>query len=548
MSVASTALHRNPFWLLGATLRDESRRIVELAEEKSLELDHEVCQKARTDLTNPRTRLAAELSWLPGVSPRRAAQLADQVLKNPMSIRKETGIPNIAHANLMAAAFEALHGDEPAEDLAEFIEEFAFLSEDLSAEEALRDLNEDRGVARFPPVKAAEQIEAELAERRRYYRDAMREALDRLPPGDLVSVMTLVVAHLTDEGTDHAPQLLDELVDSYQLEAQSFLDREGENARKLIRAIDDHAKLGEPVIKPLVDKLELVARNWDRVAQPIQLSAKARGKDHEQSNELAYAIRRVAIDLFNEHDMLDQAKRITALLQELFAEVPGVLERVEQDAVALEDILEGRQKAAEDREAWAREITYRAEIGMVFKTALSISPNGVAKDDQRYSLDSITRVRWGGLRRSINGIPTGTTFTIAFGDSQSEAVVELTNKEVFSTFVEKLWRAVAFRLITRILEALQAGKNVRFGGAVVRDDGLSLTKHKMFGADEAVFCTWGQVHIWTADGAFYVGSTTDKKTYAEFSYIETPNAHLFEQIVRSAFKKPGLRKLSELLQ
>jgi hypothetical protein len=44
---------------LGVTTRDDRRRIVELAEEKSLELDHEVCQKARSDLTNPRTRLSA---------------------------------------------------------------------------------------------------------------------------------------------------------------------------------------------------------------------------------------------------------------------------------------------------------------------------------------------------------------------------------------------------------------------------------------------------------------------------------------------------------
>ena len=45
-------------------------------------------------------------------------------------------------------------------------------------------------------------------------------------------------------------------------------------------------------------------------------------------------------------------------------------------------------------------------------------------EGQSFALDSITQVRWGGVRHSVNGVPTGTT-TIAFGDRRSEAVVEL---------------------------------------------------------------------------------------------------------------------------
>ena len=87
------------------TTRDDRRRIVEVAEEKSLELDHEVCQKARSDLANPRSRLSVEMAWLPGVSPRKASLLVDGLLHNPMAIREESGLPTLAHLNLLAAAF-----------------------------------------------------------------------------------------------------------------------------------------------------------------------------------------------------------------------------------------------------------------------------------------------------------------------------------------------------------------------------------------------------------------------------------------------------------
>lgn len=194
-----TALHGNPFWLLGATTRDDRRRIVELAEEKSLERDHEACQKARSDLTSPRTRLGAEMAWLPGVSPSKAAQLTGQVLQDPRSIRAESGIPPLAHANLMAAAFEAVDSRHDAQAIAQFIQELAYLADKLSADDIMRDINEDRGVSGFPEVKA-DQVETELCERKRYFRNAIKDALDRLPPSSLVDVMTLVVDRVTAGG------------------------------------------------------------------------------------------------------------------------------------------------------------------------------------------------------------------------------------------------------------------------------------------------------------------------------------------------------------
>jgi hypothetical protein len=345
-TLKSTALHRTPFAILGVTTRDDRRRIVELAEEKSLELDHDVCQKARSDLTNPRNRLSAEIAWLPGVSPRKASQLVESLLQDPMAVREESGQPTLAHLNLLAAAFEAVDGEHDADDLANFIQEVAYLADDLDPEDVLRDINEDRTVSGFPEVRALDQIEAELAERKRYYRSAIKDALDRLPPMTLIQVMTETVDGVTASGEDHAPELIDELVDSYEVETQGFLQKEAENVHKLIKAARDSASAGEAAVKPYVDKLDAVARNWDKVAQPIQLSAKARGIDHGASRDLAYEIRSLAIDLFNKHDMLAQSQRLTGLLQELFAEVPDVSERVEQDADALADISQRRNEAA----------------------------------------------------------------------------------------------------------------------------------------------------------------------------------------------------------
>lgn len=545
--LTKTALHQSPFAILGVTTRDDRRRIVELAEEKSLELDHEVCQKARSDLTNPRNRLSVEMAWLPGVSPRKASQLLDNLVHNPMAIREESGLPTLAHLNLLAAAFEAVDGEHDADDLAEFIMETAYLAEELSPEDVLRDLNEDRAVSGFPEVRTLDQIEAELNERKRYYRIAIKDALDRVPPMTLIQVMTEAVDGVTSGGEDHAPGLIDDLVDSYEVETQGILQKEAENVHKLIKVARDHADSGEAAVKPYVDKLDAVARNWDKIAQPIQLSSKARGIDHEASRDLAYEIRSLAIDLFNKHDMLAQSQRLTSLIQELFSELPEVADRVEEDADALADIFQHRKQAAARQDEWAREITYRADIGVIFKDTLSISPQGISWKGQNYPLESITRVRWGGVSHSVNGIPTGTTYTIAFGNRSSEAVVELKKQDIYSTFIDKLWRAVCVRLLTEMLEVLKDGRDLHFGDMLLHDDGVTLVKRKFFGFTERVRCLWGQIHVWSANGSFYIGATEDKKLNEGISYIHGANTHIMEHAIRMAFKKPGLHRLSELL-
>ena len=204
-SLHKSHLQQNPFALLGVNTRDDRRRIVELAEEKSLELDHEACQKARSDLTSPRTRLSAEMGWLPGVSPRKSSHLVSILHSDPMSIREESGLPTLAHLNLLAAAFEAVDANDSSGDVAEFIQEVACLADDLSAEQVLREVNEDRSVSGFPEIKGIDQVEAELSERKRYYRNAIKDALNRLPSASLVEAMTVAVGGITCGGEDHAP-------------------------------------------------------------------------------------------------------------------------------------------------------------------------------------------------------------------------------------------------------------------------------------------------------------------------------------------------------
>lgn len=533
--IPKTLLEQNPFQILGVTTRDSRQHIVEMAEEKSLVLDSDLCTKARAGLINPRNRLTSEIAWLPGLSPRRTTDLLTAMQSGIASIRRQEGLPALCKANLMASAFELLNSDEPTEHWQDWILHFAQVVDTIHAEDVLRAVNEDRTVSGFPEVKALDAIETELGERHRYYKGVLLNALDKLSSMKIAEVLTRVIDTATHSGDHHAPRLIDDLVDAYETRTRRYLEQEADNIKMLIEEARKDAGRGVTVVTPLIDRLDELIRKWDKVAQPIQLSMKARGLDHHPSREVAYEIRGLGADLTNELGMLEISDRLVKILQEVFAEVPEVAEELESDVEALEGLFKERDKAQQQREQWEKDITYKTELGMLFKDTLRIGPDGVQWKNMIYPLEAITRVRWGGIRNYVNGIPTGTTYKIAFGDDRSEAYVESGRGDIFNKFVAKLWMAVGVRLMTEMLAGLKAGEKFSFGDATVDDFGVQLMKHKFLGK-EPIYLRWEQVRTWSASGTFVIGMHESDKTYAAMSYIAIPNVHILEAVINFSFK------------
>lgn len=544
-------LLQNPFHILNASPRDNRRRIMELADERILLLDSSECMEARSELTNPRKRLSAEVAWLPGIGPKRAGEVLSLIESSPTDLLAVDNLSSIARANLLAAGLARLP-DHNADDVAEWILEIAWAFEDLDPDELSVIINEERIVSGFPEVSDLSAVEAEIQERRRHYRKVIKSALDNLSPKELVEAVTVAVESATDDGEEHGPILIADLVDSYEVEAQGFLDKEEGNIKALVeklRAAVD-AERSDSTLAPMVNQLIQVVKNWDTVAQPIQVSTKSRGLDHDASHRVAGLVRGLAIHMFNEHGKLDFSQQLTNMLQEVFAEVGEVAERTAEDADALGKIAEQRVRLIADAknraEEWRREITYEADVGAIFKDKLRISPEGIEWKGRRWDLDSITRVRWGGTRHSVNGIPTGTTYSIIFGNGSNYASIELKKEATYSNFIDRLWKAVGVRLLTEYLEGLRDGKKYRFGSTVMSDHGMELERKKFFSSNERVFCRWGELVVWNGAGVFCIGKKEDKKLAAAFSYQEEDNIHVLEAAIRMFWKRGGDR-LSSLL-
>ena len=337
----------NPFLRLGATMGDNRGRIMALAEEKSLVADETTAaavQDAKAVLIHPKRRLKAEIGYLPGLEPQQASEMIATVQQNPINIRNLVAhLPSLARANLLAAGLIRVAGRLPKDEVAQWILALAHGHEAIAARPTVTLLNEERAAAGFPAVTDLQTVDAELRSQRQYYGQAMKQALNLLPSSLLVEVVTMAVDEATNHGNDQAPILMDDLVDGFEVEAQGFFEKETNAIRVLIQRIRRAAKREEASrMNHLVSQLENVVKNWDRVAQPIQVSVRSRGTKHDLSNDVAGEVRSLAIDLFNDHDLLDISRRLTAFQQVVFAEMDSVVERSRKDAAALNGIAQGR--------------------------------------------------------------------------------------------------------------------------------------------------------------------------------------------------------------
>lgn len=369
-------LLKNPFHILGATTRDNKHSIMELAEERSLLSDADECMEARSILINPRRRISAEVAWLPGINQtltngflnllERSAELRMELFHKLIAFMEnvnETGyeqslfgneklIP-LSRANLLAAGLARVH-DHSSDDIAQWsgyiyrhsppttvqwILEIAKAFDGIEPKDICLTINEERRESGFPEITNLSTIEDELHNQRQYYQQVINLALKDLSIWELARTVTIGIETATDKGEKHGPILIEDLVVWYETYIQEPLENVDMKINMHIEDIRARAdaKQTDSNVAFMINELIQTVKEWDILAQPIQLSKKSRGERHNASFEIAQRLRVLAADLFGEYGKIDFARSIINVLKEIFAEVPEIAEYISEDAQALEE-------------------------------------------------------------------------------------------------------------------------------------------------------------------------------------------------------------------
>ncbi|GLH77928.1 hypothetical protein SSBR45G_28360 [Bradyrhizobium sp. SSBR45G] len=326
----TTALDSNAFHVLGATPHDPVARLFGLADDKALIGDAEVSRKAYAQLTNPRARLAAELGWLPGLTPEQASLglgWIDRLGEPGASAR----LPALARANLIAADIERRPGPMDAAGVVDAILRLASASEPIDLARLLDDLNADRVIAGMPVVQDVDSVASELETQRRHHMRVVRDLMDQLPTAALIKAFYELIVQSTLGLRQPAPRLVRDLGDAYEVEAQAFVAGEAANIDRLIARVQAEAARQDSRMLQTIDMLGQVAANWTRVMGPMQLLQRANGIDHAASRAVALRMRGLALWLVNERRMAEAMQRIYAILRREFGLLIELSARLEED-------------------------------------------------------------------------------------------------------------------------------------------------------------------------------------------------------------------------
>ena len=385
-------LLQNPFYVLTATQRDNRHRIMELADEQGLLSDPDECRAARDTLINPRKRISAEVAWLPGIAPERAYDMlllleasagkhitnhkpasivpvgllssslsclpnartynvADKILDLLKSsegdfteVAKFLSIDKlkpVAQANLLAARIARLPDYTP-KTVAKWVIAIAKAFEGVNPQEVLTTLNQERKTSGFPKIADLSVIETEIRNRRLYYRQVIKSALENICDAKArVKAVTIVLsdADSADESSESRwPILIETAIDSYEVGAQAPLEIVEKSIETLNKELRIAAEAETPTFASMVDELIETVKDWGIIALPIQLNKKRQGLHDTASHRVGNCVRELAIHLFNEYDKLYASQQILKTLKVVFDRLPEIVERITLDLETLNNI------------------------------------------------------------------------------------------------------------------------------------------------------------------------------------------------------------------
>ncbi len=494
----------NPFHILDAAMSDSKAVIHDKAEEKSFLLPEEDCRKAEQILINPRKRLAAEVAWFPGVGARKVAvifqQIDDDMKDFALHFARFNAYPKLAYANIIAlylCRFKEVSAEYEFEDigiaLKMLITEFCSVINDIDVEQTFDLINQERLSAGFPEMTNFEDFEFALDERLHECKTILLDFLGVFDLFAVADILASVIEKVTKKGSTDCPwQLLSDLISDYEIKAIPEFEKCEKEIDKEIGCLKQMMGTARVDSIGLLDKY---VKEWDRLAQPIQVLLRSQGKDHLRTKQLSKKLRDFAIYAHNKCKRTDISLEVTKLQEKVFSELRSVSETVKADEEQLSEMI--RTNAWRDSMLLKKHKSggpYNIEWGFFFSKSVNIDSKDIIvniKGTHTYLVNDVIGVSWGAMQHYIRyeNYPSYRKYCEKYRYETSDITYHVDmifkNKEkceleITKTQMERIASALTYTVLGHILEnwlvCFAAGKTVRVGNFEISDRGVSIIK------------------------------------------------------------------------
>jgi hypothetical protein len=229
-----TFLHESAFYILEVSVRDTREKIIDQAENKSLLMDHEICNRAQSALNTSKLRVSEELNWLPGLAPNKAKKYLEDLSQGVNPVDENLNLNSLVKANLLAAFVQTLDDSVKDVDIIPLIINLSEAVDSIEVSDITKEINADRTLAGYSQINDLEQIENEVRDKKIFFAGLIKNFLNELSSKKLVSVVTRIVAKSTNNGSKRAPSLIHEMVSRYEDETLQVLTKQIQDINDLI--------------------------------------------------------------------------------------------------------------------------------------------------------------------------------------------------------------------------------------------------------------------------------------------------------------------------
>ena len=390
------SIFENPFYILGATTRDNRSKINQLAEEMSLLTSSDECTVARNILTNPSKRLSAEINWFSGLSPKNVDLIIKYVTdlkeKRTAYLKIET-FNLLAQLNIIKEKF-VYHDINDFDGIIDIILDINDTFEATDFDDILTIVNEDRIVSRFPLIEETMQVEGEFKQVRLDIQNMFNSTFTKYSQEEYIKIINKLANECIDENEILVGLIINDILEAYKLKTKDLIEKQADDLITLAENVKN--EVGNVELDFMVDYLIQKVDIFDRLAQPLQLKARSEGTSHIESEEVARVIRNLAVELHNNLNATDLAIKLTNCLKTTFAELDEFAERTKIDSETLNSIKQQKQAEKAEHDKMVAENTSDKNYSVtVLKDRFAIPPYCTCcfkpTDDREHVQGSVSR-------------------------------------------------------------------------------------------------------------------------------------------------------------
>ena len=328
-------LKKNPFFILDVSLRDSQEVIAEAFDEKLADGEHDegTLFQAQRTLMASKPRLEAELSWFPDITPKKAKELAKHLELDYSKTAKKYFYKTLGELNGLSKANLAANICMDEQGDVECLKAIVSAQSEISIQSIQSEINATRKVSGFPDVNE-DLISDQLEKLNKIWAEAaVKQIFTAEHSGNYMVELLNVFSQNENEASK---RFLDILMERYESSIVPTLRDHEDTINEIISGIkNNNAKDANDDVDRLIRELEL----WDEYAQPSQLVHCEKGLDEPRSKKIYENIRDFSLWLANEANEHQLSLKISKAAKDIFAELPFVINRIEQDISALEDLI-----------------------------------------------------------------------------------------------------------------------------------------------------------------------------------------------------------------